>query len=65
MTKHIHSDGLKPKKAAMGEKAAAVFVSLGKYGAGQNRHSLVGKTSFSLGNSVTGNFVQLDGGRQL
>ena len=26
---------------------------------------LVGKTSFSLGNSVTGNFVQLDGGRQL
>ena len=26
---------------------------------------LVVKTSFSLGNSVTGNFVQLDGGRQL
>ena len=47
------------------KKAAAVFVPLGKYGAGQNRHSLVGKTSFSFGNSVTGNFVQLGGGRQL
>ena len=56
MTKHIHSNGLNPKKAA------AVFVPLGKYGAGL---LLVGKTSFSLGNSVTGNFVQLDGGRQL